>query len=314
MLGLDMLTVASTENHSQIISRFDQLFRLQDNSCTILQQRLGNNSESAVEAGNDEELQINPTLPPHYTDYTTPHRQRRVSDVSTVRLFVRRQSLCGGYCSCVCHSHTRKRTPSFLQNVLGTLFISYTGMPLLRYCCNNPSCVSQTPRSLELTYCFPSWVLQRAIYLVASTAYSCGPGIGLTVRRRLEYAGENSIFQMAIVGNIEGIRELFSRRLATPNDIDMVYGESGLFVGFIFFFLFSLSILSRSAPKLLLIPARPPKVCSKRRSSRRLPSFPRRRCGSRFDRGPWRVSALLLFQPTCRVFPMLSCRLSASLT
>jgi hypothetical protein len=81
-----------------------------------------------------------------------------------------------------------------------------------------------------LTYCFPQWFLERAVYLVAASTYTGGPMIGLTVRRRTEYAKENSIFQMAIIGHIDGIRELLGRRLATPNDVDSVYGETALFV------------------------------------------------------------------------------------
>lgn len=57
-----------------------------------------------------------------------------------------------------------------------------------------------------------------------------GPTIGLTVRRRTEYTRPNSIFQMAVTGNVEGVRMLLDQRLASPNDVNTGYGETPLWV------------------------------------------------------------------------------------
>jgi hypothetical protein len=65
--------------------------------------------------------------------------------------------------------------------------------------------------------------------LAAMTDYG-GPMMGLTIRRRTEYTRPNSIFQMAVVGNVEGVRALLDKRVASPNDVNTDYGETPLWV------------------------------------------------------------------------------------
>jgi hypothetical protein len=252
---LDTLSIASTENHTEVISRFDQISSDHATSRAILDQILSGNIPSwteskaivhaLVRSGVSSRTASRPQTPQGFKVAARKKTETKIeagmpdlaatfayqtATFSTVRLHVRRQSQCHGYCSCICHSHMRARTPSFLKKIIGTLLLGYSGMPLLKSRCSNNDCRSYKSRSLELTYCFPQWFLERAVYLVAASTYTGGPMIGLTVRRRTEYAKENSIFQMAIIGHIDGIRELLGRRLATPNDVDSVYGETALFV------------------------------------------------------------------------------------
>lgn len=51
----------------------------------------------------------------------------------------------------------------FLQRLVGTLFVGYTGSPLLTEQCSETSCLQRTTPSVSVTYYFPQWLLQRAI-------------------------------------------------------------------------------------------------------------------------------------------------------
>jgi len=251
-LAVDSITIESADNHTEVLSRFDQISSAQDVQRALLENLLRHNpvsqprSSYSARAFDRGEASSN-AFP--YTQRVKLNALQKVESksdggytklaavldiqretFSAIRLQVRRQNQCHGLCNCICHSSTRMRTPTYLNNVIGVLFLGYSGMPLLRLSCSVNECKSYATRSLDLIYTFPKWILQRAIYLVAAVTANDGPMVGLTIRRRIEYQGENNIFQMAVVGNAEGVRELLSRRLASPNDLDTLYGESALYV------------------------------------------------------------------------------------
>jgi len=247
-LAVDTITIESADNHAEVISRFDQMSSAQDVQQALLENLLrrnpsrpgsrhtartpdqyaSGNASPTTSKFNSLQKMENRTYS-GYTDLSAVFHGQQDS-FSAIRLQVRRQNRCRGLCNCSCHSHMRMRTPTYLDDVFGVLFLGYSGLPLLRLSCSANDCKSYASRSLELMYTFPKWVLQRAVYLVAAITATSSPMIGLTIRRRIEYQGENNIFQMAVVGNTEGVRELFSRRLASPNDLDILYGESALYV------------------------------------------------------------------------------------
>ena len=152
----------------------------------------------------------------------------QATSLSTLSIQLRRQSHCGKGCNCICHSNARWRSPSLLDAYFGTLIVGYLGLPKFTPKCNRDECRGNAATYIEMTYCFPQWFLERAVYMLAAMNGFGGPVVGLTVRRRTEYTCANSIFQMAVVGNVEGVRALLTDKTANPNDVNTDYGETAL--------------------------------------------------------------------------------------
>ena len=130
---------------------------------------------------------------------------------------------CHGQCYCSCHIRKRARTPASLENLMGNLFVGYTGMPLSQRICNLPTCQHQQRGfSAQFTYYFPWWFVARALVATISIGLAMGPEF--TLRLPHVVPESSPIFQLARSGNVQGLAYLFNNGLASPYDIA---GESG---------------------------------------------------------------------------------------
>jgi hypothetical protein len=76
---------------------------------------------------------------------------------------------CDWSCRCQCHPRRGVESPRWMTQLLGKLFYSHTGTPLLRLRpCNYPGCIQRETASCQLTYHFPRWIMMRAFMLSAS--------------------------------------------------------------------------------------------------------------------------------------------------
>lgn len=141
-----------------------------------------------------------------------------------------KQSTCEGDCDCSCHSRSRYQTPLMLRNLVGTLFLGYTGSSLLRPNCGTSTCRNRAGRSFQLTYCFPQWFLERAIHIVAALTYTGSPVFGLEVRRRIGWGSEDGILRFALTGNTVGVKSLLDVGKASMTDVDPNHGRTALYV------------------------------------------------------------------------------------
>lgn len=74
-------------------------------------------------------------------------------------------SKCNSLCTCRCHQKLTMKSPTWMQNVIGSLFVGYHGMPLLgSLTCNEKLCKREQSRLLSVTYFFPAWFLHRIIF------------------------------------------------------------------------------------------------------------------------------------------------------
>ncbi len=131
---------------------------------------------------------------------------------------------CTEYCSCCCHLKRLVRaTPATasLDKIFGVLFICYTGSPFLRQRCNVASCRRQSAPSINLTYYCPVWAFMRA-WLVSITG-GVTPSVTVKVPRVVPF--DSQLFHFIRKGNLDGIKHLFSRGVASPFD---VYEPTGL--------------------------------------------------------------------------------------
>ena len=63
---------------------------------------------------------------------------------------------CEPLCSCVCHQQRCLPSPQWLNNILGSLFLGYTGPPKYLNSCKIMDCQRSATTALCIQYIFPS--------------------------------------------------------------------------------------------------------------------------------------------------------------
>ena len=155
------------------------------------------------------------------------HRGGFVGEFTVTGTWFRR-SKCAPLCNCTCHHETWLRSPQFLSSILGSLLLSYGGLSLQKKSCSEQSCQGSAHASASFAYYFPQWLLARMIYVFLSLTPLAGPSAALRVHRIVP--GDAEVFIHAKTGNVERIRELFQKQLASPHDIHAESGVSPLHV------------------------------------------------------------------------------------
>ena len=136
---------------------------------------------------------------------------------------------CFPSCRCMCHQPRYMKSPRFLNNILGTMFFGYSGCPSggLQNCTDS-ACLAQSEFRAYVNYYFPSWLLSKAMTLILMLGTANGPCLTLTVRSIVPSDAE--IFRLADFNDVTGLQRLFSRRLASPNDLLAYTGVNALIV------------------------------------------------------------------------------------
>ena len=139
------------------------------------------------------------------------------------------RSPCTLYCRCVCHGMGAIRSPAWPRNVIGALFIGYSGYPV-RNCrrCTEIDCDCRSTIRSYVHYMFPNWFLTAALAFSITTTHSRQVCMSLTIRRIVPVTAE--IFRLVVSENLDGMKRLFSMGLASPDDSGP-NGASALAVG-----------------------------------------------------------------------------------
>lgn len=154
---------------------------------------------------------------------SSPRSDFRLDQVShwdsvSVRADLVNVSNCSRSCICSCHTRRRLSTPRLLDGFLGTLFIGYSGSPLLSQKCDQISCRGQKNSSNSLIYQFPRWfVISRMIQLKASVTAMYGPELSLRFNRIVD--GKALVFYYATTGDVSKMKQLFEQGRASPSDV-----------------------------------------------------------------------------------------------
>lgn len=75
---------------------------------------------------------------------------------------------CYWSCPCQCHPRKNMESPRWLTDLLGNLFYSYTGIPLIQLRpCNYTGCQQRKTVSCQLTYYFPQRMINRMFTFTA---------------------------------------------------------------------------------------------------------------------------------------------------
>jgi len=95
--------------------------------------------------------------------------------------------------------------------------MGYSGLPAQPRPCNERSCRQQSIPTVKVTYHFPQWLLGRVIQFALSVSYMKGPEL---ILRTLRVIPANApVINYAVQGNLDGIKSLFNKGLASPFDI-----------------------------------------------------------------------------------------------
>jgi ankyrin repeat protein len=136
-----------------------------------------------------------------------------------------RSLLCKPGCACKCHVRVKASTPAVLNRLLGQLFIGYSGLPALGPECNIDSCQKLRSTHLSLEYWFPmEFLTSKIIRLQIGYQPTTGTLLQLDTLRRVPDTAQ--CVNYALSGNIEGLKYLFYRGLASPRDVSSTRGYS----------------------------------------------------------------------------------------
>ena len=134
-------------------------------------------------------------------------------------------STCPVACTCICHTIIRASTPAMIDRVLGQLFIGYAGLPLLNSKCDAEGCRKYRSPWISLEYWFPlGYFWSRILCLQVAYQANLGPQVALSTLRRVPDSALS--IKYAFTGNIEGLKTLFTRGLASPVDVCSTRGYS----------------------------------------------------------------------------------------
>jgi hypothetical protein len=125
---------------------------------------------------------------------------------------------CRPWCSCCCHVRREVRTPSLAKSFIGSLFIGYTGVPVVTPPCNEKQCKKRSTSRIIVSYQFPGWFWERSLFTSFMTAALSGPEMLIRVTNTIPFACET--YQHCLDGNVPGLRRLFELGKASPFDLD----------------------------------------------------------------------------------------------
>ena len=150
--------------------------------------------------------------------------------VSEVRFSVNKLHSCESHCLCTCHGNCRYKSPGALKELVGSLFIGYTGLPMLARKCNLYTCVNRSSRNIWVSYTFPTWFVKKTFDFIAKSSVVSGLRFELTLRNRIDASIGVNIISLAHNGNIHGIVNLLKEGKGSLTDVESFEGYSCFFV------------------------------------------------------------------------------------
>ena len=157
------------------------------------------------------------TLRRHVSSATTPtDLSKRPCPALPTQIEASLAAWCPHSCTCICHRYKAHRTPKYLQNFFGVLFLGHSGIPMVKPTCDESGCLAHSRPALLFTYVFPAWILARAFLITARFSLSCG--LELTIRLPRVLHESSKIWIFAEHGDINGVKDLLQKRAVTLYD------------------------------------------------------------------------------------------------
>ena len=224
------------QHHDGLQTSIDQVYDKVDRRIAQVEDMIkkqGNQLQS------DQSTQIGPYLRPILAE-----RRRRSSESASrlnalqpsrsegVRIRLNQYaSSCNSDCRCACHTSKRSSTPTVMDRILGKLFVGYAGIPLLNDKCDVKECDKSQIPHVNMEYWFPLGLFwSQIVRLQLGYQSHLGPQVSLSMLRRVPDSAPCVNF--ALDGNIDGLKDLFKRGLASPKDVSSTRGYSILRVSY----------------------------------------------------------------------------------
>jgi len=173
------------------------------------------------------QIQHSTATPPTNSTLEALPQYRPISP-PTVQVRTSVQQNCSPLCMCICHRESRLRTPDWINSIIGKLFLGYSGVPLIgSQRCTEIACCGNGTSLLKIDYYFPLWFLQRMITFRRQNSLLEENQISVRTPRVIPLT--NQIFNFCYSGDVDAVRSLFTRKLASPFDVS-TYGYTPLMV------------------------------------------------------------------------------------
>lgn len=157
-----------------------------------IQQRLGDDKSTALES-------------------FTRASNRFTNHQTTFRVQTSVYSGCRALCARLCHKESRLRSPKWMETIIGTMFLSYSGISVgFSRKCTEVGCLRNDSSHISVYYYFPCWFLQRMIIL--RSRYSLLNGNYISVKTPRVVGAWTDIFEAAQHCQVEKIRSLLSQK------------------------------------------------------------------------------------------------------
>ncbi|KAL8969910.1 MAG: hypothetical protein Q9197_004097 [Variospora fuerteventurae] len=141
----------------------------------------------------------------------------------SIAVRVNQYTSCRSGCRCLCHVESKSSTPGFVDRVLGQAFVGYTGLSGLKSKCDLDTCEKSQSPNISFEYWFPlGFVWSQIVRFRLTYERNLGPHFEISTLRRVPDSAQCVAF--ALDGDIEGLKSLFRRGLASPRDWAM-YGK-----------------------------------------------------------------------------------------
>ena len=109
--------------------------------------------------------------------------------------------------------------------MISQLFVGYSGLPLLNHTCDTETCERLQTPSVSFEYWFPMGFLwSQIVCLQMSYQPQFGPQVSLSALRRVLDSAQCVNF--VLNSNIDGLKDLFIREMASPWDVSSTRGYS----------------------------------------------------------------------------------------
>jgi hypothetical protein len=147
-----------------------------------------------------------------------------MKEMLSIQLEKRVKPFCRECCQCSCHPTRCLKSPEMLMSILGKAFLRYCTIPQSTGACSLSSCRNRVQAFARFTYIFPLWIMPR---LIAVTFMGDPFMVVRTMRLVPTYSDS---LRLCSLNDVERLRHLFDKRIASPLDASAWDGRSLLHV------------------------------------------------------------------------------------
>ncbi|KAK2882614.1 hypothetical protein FQN49_000186 [Arthroderma sp. PD_2] len=131
---------------------------------------------------------------------------------------------CAPSCTCACHTQQKTASPGLLNRLFGQMFIGYSGIPYLSPSCDVNTCTKYRASKISMEYWFPMGFTSTILRMQAG--YQANTGLLFQLQTLRSVPNDAQCVKFALDGNIEGLKYLFAKGLASPRDVSPARGYS----------------------------------------------------------------------------------------